>query len=308
MDFFCSFFFNVDINDERQRTFILGICSKILSHPFRITNSSLHLETYNFHVHNCFNQFEIDKLLQEAFQSNNVYVYRSYSSIYVDFKIDTLNNVLPICKQWFQPSIKSLVRLDEEKRRLWNQNFNGNHSEEIMKNDLINNIDIILPGFNYLIDFEWKANESYYHYGVGDLIFGSDYGVYIVIETKWLNMNSGKSVARNHARNEVKTQAKRYRQFAQEKFTVKVIGSSYTNDTVNNAIQFVDSQDEEIAKFITNYYNGSVLWDLILTIIWFPVELVKFVCLILLYTIVVFIPPILFIAFIIWKYPHLLML
>jgi len=262
MDYICSFFFNVNIYDERQRTFVLKTCSKILSYPFSEPNSSLSLGN-EYYGHN---RFEIDVLLNAVFKSNHVNVYRScYSSICIDFKSDTLARVLPICKEWFQPSIKSLKRLDKEKRRSWVQNYNGSHSEERMKNDLINNIDKILPGFNYLVDFEWDVNENYHHYGVGDLIFGSKYGVYISIETKWLNTNSGKSAraSRNYARNEVKTQAERYRRLAQDKFMVKVIGASYTNDA-ENTIQFVNDQDAEIAEIIRFYTNrSSEIWGIL---------------------------------------------
>ncbi|RIA85796.1 hypothetical protein C1645_830239 [Glomus cerebriforme] len=254
MDYLWSFFFKVNINDRRQRIFVLTICSKILSHPSEETTFSLYLENDYFYGQNCLNQFEIDKLLQKAFQSNNVYVYRSPLSICVDFKEDTIKNVLRIYKQWFQPSINSLIRLDEKKRREWNQNHNINNPEDNMKNDLIKNINKIVPGFNYLID---------HPYGAGDLIFGSDYGVYVAIETKQLmNFGTGRSVqvAESYVKNEVKNQAKVYKQIVQEKFMVKVIGVSYTNETKENTIQFADDQDAEIANLINIYYNE--IWNM----------------------------------------------
>ena len=78
----------------------------------------------------------------------------------------------------------------------------------------------IICFFNYFIDFEWKAEQNNYHYGAGGLIFGSDYGVYIVIETEWLNMaKSGHAKrARNEAREKVIHKAQTYKRFAQEKF------------------------------------------------------------------------------------------
>ncbi|CAG8559918.1 10961_t:CDS:2 [Acaulospora colombiana] len=66
-----------------------------------------------------------------------------------------------------------------DKRKEW-KNFyehsNPKHPEDIVKNVLIEQIDIICPGFKYLIDFDWEAERGYSDKGKGDLIFGSDYG------------------------------------------------------------------------------------------------------------------------------------
>jgi hypothetical protein len=244
-----SFFYGVDIDDEEQRKFVLDICTEILSSPST--------DTYNCFDISKYKGLCIDRLLKLVFQSNDVNAYLFHRSLVrVDFNEHTLAIVLQICKVWFQPYLRNLRRLDKEKRREWDQKRNIYHPEERMKNDLINNIDKIFPGFNYLVDFEWCVNEDYSHYGVGDLVFGSDYGVYIVIETKWLNTNAGKTaqVSRNIARNKVKYQATTYKQFAQEKFALKVIGASVTNDS-ENSIQFVDDQDKRIALIIE--YNSA---------------------------------------------------
>lgn len=243
-----SFFYGVDIDDEQQRIFVLDICTEILSSS---------TDTYDCFDISKYKGLCIDRLLKSVFQSNDVNAYLLHRSLVrVDFNEHTLAKVLQICKVWFQPYVKNLRRLDKEKRREWDQNRNTYHPEERMKNDIINNIGKIFPGFNYLIDFEWCVNEDNLHYGVGDLIFGSDYGVYIVIETKWLNTNTGKTaqVSRNISRNKVKYQAITYKQYAQEKLALKVIGASATNDA-ENAIQFVDDQDKRIALII-EYYSG----------------------------------------------------
>ncbi len=133
-----------------------------------------------------------------------------------------------------------------------------NHPEYKMKNDIINKIEEILPGFSYLVDFEWVTGQE--DYGVGDLIFGSDYGVYVIIETKWLNIMNPEQrarIARNQARNNINYQAIIFKQFAEEKFkndAIKVIGASYTNDDI---IQFVDSQDREIAAIIKKRHKSQ---------------------------------------------------
>jgi hypothetical protein len=250
MDYIRSFFFEVNINDERQNEFILDICKKLLSYSY--TNN------YSFVIqYNGLNHFEIDELLKLVFQSNDIDVCRSSNSyIVVNFIYEhyTLERVLQICKVWYQPYIKHLRRLDKEKRSEWYQNSNLNHPEERMKDNIIDNIDKIFPGFNYLIDFDWNVNENYPHYGVGDLVFASDYGVYIVIETKWLSTNIGKNaqISRNNSRKKVKNQAENYRRYAQEKFTTqKVIGASFTNDA-EGTIHFVDDQDARIAEIIAH--------------------------------------------------------
>ncbi|CAG8577777.1 9443_t:CDS:2 [Rhizophagus irregularis] len=240
-----SFFYGVDVDDEQQRIFVLDICTEILSSS---------TDTYNCFDISKYKGLYIDKLLKLVFQSNDVNAHLLHHSLVrVDFNENTLANVLKICK-----------------------NKNIYHPEEKMKNYLINNIDKIFPGFNYLVDFEWCVNEDYLHYGIGDLIFGSDYGVYIVIETKWLNTNTGKTaqVSRNIARNKVKYQSITYKKYAQEKFALKVIGASVTNDE-ENAIQFVDNQDERIASII-KYYHSE--WGTFKTILYyviiFPIKLV----------------------------------
>ncbi|CAG8577741.1 uncharacterized protein OCT59_025503 [Rhizophagus irregularis] len=239
-DYIRSIFFKVNINNERQRTFVLNLCTKFLSS-----------DTRSFGIQsNDLSRFEIDELYKLVFRSNDVKMYFSPNS-FITFNIIqySLASILPICKVWFQPYVESLRRLDKEKRREWNQNSNMNNQVDNMKNDLINNIGQILPGFNYLIDFNWDVYENHRHHEVGDLVFGSDYGVIIVIETKWFNTDT-LSKAQVNARKKARNRVRKYRGYAQEKFiAVKAIGAVFTNDT-GNSIQFVDDQDAGIAKII----------------------------------------------------------
>ncbi|CAB4412205.1 unnamed protein product [Rhizophagus irregularis] len=244
-----SFFYGVDVDDEQQRIFVLDICTKILSSS---------TDTYNCFDISKYKGLYIDRLLKLVFQSNDVNAYLfEYSLVHVDFNENTLAKVLQICKVWFQPYVRNLKRIDREKRREWDQNKNIYHPEEKMKNYLINNIDKIFPVLIILL-------------------ISNDYGVYIVIETKWLNTNTGKTaqVSRNIARNKVKYQSITYKKYAQEKFTLKVIGASVTNDE-ENAIHFVDNQDERIASII-KYYHSE--WGTFKTILYyviiFPIKLV----------------------------------
>jgi hypothetical protein len=112
-DYIRSIFFKVNINDERQRTFVLNLCTKFLSS-----------DTRSFGIQsNDLSRFEIDKLYKLVFRANDVKMYFSPNS-FITFNIIqySLASILPICKVWFQPYVESLRRLDKEKRREWNQN------------------------------------------------------------------------------------------------------------------------------------------------------------------------------------------
>ncbi|RHZ65296.1 hypothetical protein Glove_318g66 [Diversispora epigaea] len=154
------------------------------------------------------------------------------------------------------------IAIDKTKRMEW-KNFyeNSIHSEDALKNDLINQIDRICPGFKYLIDFEWEVEKGYSNKGKGDLIFGSDYGVYLIIETKFLHPGSGRNarVHKHDARHKVREQAKRYREYATERFGIeaKVIGATFTNE--DDKIYFIDDDDQKTAKLVANGFRNPIL-------------------------------------------------
>src|ERR1044071_5877894 len=141
MDYLWSFLFNVNVNDEQQRIFVLNICSKILSHTSQQTDSSLNIGHHYFERH-----YAIDKLLREVFRSNHVNVTRTQMGYYtVDYDDYTMSNVLWICKEWSKPLIQGLKRLNKEKRREWKQTYDGYRykgyrSEDMLKNELIDQI------------------------------------------------------------------------------------------------------------------------------------------------------------------------
>ncbi|CAB4405404.1 unnamed protein product [Rhizophagus irregularis] len=250
-----------DVNDNLQRKSILKICSQILSIPFAQINSSIPLEDDGY-----FNEND-DRICQEVFQKNNVRVVNRYilndvqnrlytRQLYIEYDKDTLKNIIPICKSWFTPLISDLKKIDKEKRNEWTQNHDINNSAEGLKRLLIDNPITTIPGFNYLIDIHWDNEDR-----KNSLIFGSDYGIYLTVETQWLNMNHGQRAKnlRNDARIDVKERARRLKEFAIAKYgnvAIKIIGASYTNDTENEKLQFVDNQDKEIARIIRHLYHG----------------------------------------------------
>src|SRR6185437_10911339 len=85
----------------------------------------------------------------------------------------------------------------------------------------------------------------------GELIFGSDYGIYLIIETKYLNLGTDETAqvfTQNDQLISVREQARKYKEIAAKRFcaeAVKIIGATFTNE--DNRIHFLDG-DEEIAK------------------------------------------------------------
>lgn len=268
-----------DIHDNLQRKFVLKICSQILSIPFAQINTSISLNDDGY-----FNEND-DKICQEVFQKNNVSVVNRYTlndvqsrlytrQLYIDYYKDTLKNIIPICKRWFTPLISDLKKIDEEKRSEWSQNNDINNSAEELKRILINRPIETIPGFNYLIDIQWDNEDR-----KNSLIFGSDYGIYLAVETKWLNMNCGQRAKklRNDAIIDVKERARRLKELAIAKYgnvAIKIIGASYTNDNENAKLQFVDNQDKEIAKIIGYVYNGGKNVHLGISVFIFLIKLI----------------------------------
>jgi hypothetical protein len=251
-----------NIHDNLQRKFIINICSQILSIPFAQINSSISLDDGGYFTENT------DKLFEDVFRKNNIKFTNRYAlsdvknqlytrKLYIEYDKMTLKNIIPICKRLFTPLIDDLKKIDKEKRNDWAQNNDINNPEEGLKRLLINPIGLtmVIPGFNYLVDILWD-NEDHKN----GLIFGSDYGIYLTVETQWLNPNCGQRAKRlrNDARINVKERARRLKGFAIAKYgndAIKIIGASYTNDNENEKLQFVDNQDKEIAKIIENAVN-----------------------------------------------------
>ncbi|CAI2173358.1 13615_t:CDS:2 [Funneliformis geosporum] len=100
---------------------------------------------------------------------------------------------------------------------------------------VINNIGNIQLGFNYLIDFDHERG--------GELIFGSDYGIYIAITRQSTSL--GREVGYGEMQ-----EALIRKNFAEEKYlnnAVRVLRASYIKD---RTIEFENEQDEEIARLI----------------------------------------------------------
>jgi hypothetical protein len=140
---------------------------------------------------------------------------------------------MPICKKWVKSYIVNLLYIDNKARREWNQNYDTYHTIDRWKNNILK-INEIVPGFKYFIDIQWELdddNNVINSNRIGDLIFGSDYGIYLVVETCWLNLSSGSRAEKSRTDD---SESSKFKQFATAKYeneAIKVIGASYTNDT-----------------------------------------------------------------------------
>ncbi|CAG8552944.1 10324_t:CDS:2 [Paraglomus brasilianum] len=148
--------------------------------------------------------------------------------------------------------VSYLQRIDKEKRKCWKERYAcSDHPEDVLRNDLINRIHTMYPEFKYLRDFEWKVDNGFSNRQKGELIFGSDYGIYLIIETKYLNLGTDETAqvfTQNDQLISVREQARKYKEIAAKRFcaeAVKIIGATFTNE--DNRIHFLDG-DEEIAK------------------------------------------------------------
>lgn len=246
----------IDINNEQQRKLILDICFKILSFNYQDQTQTLFLGSFEFSSHE-----DVTKLLQKVFREKNINVMchvtkaNSKMEFYVDYNKNILNSIMPIIKYWYNPFVKELQNLHNVKIKEWKENYDIHHSEDIWRNEIINNIKDIFPGFNYLVDFKWSYNDDNDDNEVGDLVFRSDYGgIYLVLETKWINNKHGeiaKKIRISGIAN-VKKRAQKYKELAIKRFNDNdiVIGISYTNEKEQEPIHFVDIKDEKIFNAI----------------------------------------------------------
>src|SRR5436190_1500489 len=114
------------------------------------------------------------------------------TSLYVVSDVNNIQQrrfIYKLCSQ-----ILSIPFAQVNSHFLENNDYRNNDINRLLKkNYLIKNINEIVPGFKYFVDFQWEFNEfnegnnvAYDNNRIGDLIFGSDYGIYLVIETCWL--------------------------------------------------------------------------------------------------------------------------
>jgi hypothetical protein len=258
--------FVIDINNKQQRTLILDICFRILSFPYQEETETLFLDFYEFSSYD-----DVEELLQRVFRVKNINIMciKSASEVKMEFRVtyrkNIIDNIMPIIKVWYKPCVKELQRQHDVKIKEWKENYDMHHTEDVWKCGIINNHNI-LPGFKYLVDFKWGYNDDNDNIcnvcgkGVGDLVFGSDYGIYLVLETKWLNFKHGE-IARRDKKDGIKIvrkRAQKYKELAKKRFSdCKVIGISYTNDKKQGELDFVDTTDDKIFNAIKKIEIGQ---------------------------------------------------
>ncbi|CAG8453777.1 14813_t:CDS:2 [Rhizophagus irregularis] len=231
----------IDINNEKQRSLILNICFQILSFPYQEETESLLLGFFEFSSHD-----DVTKLLQKVFGENGIIIMchvtkaNSKMEFYVNYDKTLLERIMPIIKDWYKPFVNELQNQHNVKVKEWKENYDIDHSEDILRNRIIDNINDLLPGFNYFVDFKWR--------------------IYLVIETKWLNNNHGDKAkkARIDGINDVKERTLKYKELAKKRFNDIVIGISYTNEKGKDPIHFVDITDEKIFNAIKSNKNKKI--------------------------------------------------
>ncbi|CAI2162995.1 12803_t:CDS:1 [Funneliformis geosporum] len=154
--------------------------------------------------------------------------------IYSSFAPFITENVLPFCEKWFQPHKDLIKNIDKQMRQEWKQYFK-NHPEEKMINELINKDK--LPGFNYLIYFEWCANKGGYEF-----ILGSDYGVCVAVMTKSFQRHH--IISQRNERNSVIQEAK---QIAIDN-SITILKAAYSADV--NIFKFDNDHEKKVANLI----------------------------------------------------------
>jgi hypothetical protein len=102
--------------------------------------------------------------------------------------------------------------------------------------------------FPYVAAFEWPAVEGRDDLGRGDLVMTNGYGIFVVIECKYIDKETGKTARqrRRNQRNMVKEQAADYRDLYQRlKPDAVVLACSYTNE----GLLFMDKDGASFCQF-----------------------------------------------------------
>lgn len=199
-------------NNEDEQNIIIQICKRILEaiqHKHTSTeisyddNIMLHKQIRNINeIENLINKefiqlFE-NKILRKEIKKLPIGIWR------IGFKWDEFNNdsliknILKISREWYYNFTKYFQKIDDQKRDIGTFNsFNpdlNNKNEEELKQYLLDNLKNYLLGFEYLIDYSWNLYDNY----EGNFIFASNSGIFIVIETKYLNVKKNEYNVNKH--------------------------------------------------------------------------------------------------------------
>ncbi len=136
------------------------------------------------------------------------------------------------------------------------RSLNVNEAELQLQRLFVDSCRLKLPSFPYLYDIEWYAGQyGHLNDGRGDLVFTDGCGGFLVVETKVLSDESGKTActSRKKARKAVKLQAQNYRCKLYEK--VKVEGDVVRFIVASTFVRSPAQRDEE--------YSHSFLFEFV---------------------------------------------
>jgi hypothetical protein len=222
-------------------------------------NAMLHKQIRNIdEVNNCideeFSQLFKNNLLRKGIKKIPIGVWR-IEFRWTEFNNDSLiKDLLKISREWYDSFIKYLQKINGQKRNIWSS------EGELQRQQLLRNLRKYLPGFEYLLEYSWKLyDDDNCH--EGDFIFASDYGIFIVVEVKWLNLRNEHNLRKseNVSRNDVRTQVSKYKNIALENFSGKyiaVLGATFTNNLDEITLEFIDN-DEIIVQYLNEIHGPS---------------------------------------------------
>ncbi|CAG8453785.1 uncharacterized protein OCT59_028115 [Rhizophagus irregularis] len=267
-------------NNEDEQNIIIQICKRILEaiqHKHTSTeisyddNIMLHKQIRNINeIENLINKEFIQlfehKILRKEIKKLPIGIWR------IGFKWDEFNNdsliknILKISREWYYNFTKYFQKIDDQKRDIGTFNsFNpdlNNKNEDELKQCLLDNLKNYLLGFEYLIDYSWNLYDNY----EGNFIFASNSGIFIVVETKYLNVkkNEYNDISISSLNNDVKDQSLKYKDKVAMEFNGKYItllGATLICDLDANSLDKVtfefNDNDEIIARHIKEVHDFS---------------------------------------------------
>ncbi|CAG8838146.1 25504_t:CDS:1, partial [Racocetra persica] len=182
---------------------------------------------------------------------------------------ELLGKLLHISSKWYVPFNEYLYKRHKKQIYKWSMHNDVSAKEHQLKSQLLKNLSTYLPGFKYLYTFEWNYVLNKPHYGQGDFIFASDFGIFCVVEVKHLRTITGSSArkARNMARKIVGLQALKYKMLALKKYenqqltvvsAIFINGLSWHKNKDDVYLIFVNEIDKKIAQVIGRKYKKEL--------------------------------------------------
>ncbi|CAB4473299.1 hypothetical protein RhiirA5_357123 [Rhizophagus irregularis] len=243
----------VSSNNSDKQNLVLQICKGIFeaiqneNTTADISCSMSHKQIRNTNeVEECINK-EFGQLFRNNVLRKEISSYSIFNTWRIRFKWSEFNNdsliknLLKISKEWYNPFTNYLQRIDSQmsNKRFYEQNG---------KDDILDNLKNLLPGFDYLIEYSW--NSYYNNYCYGDFVFASYSGIFIKVT---VNTKDG------HRFQSLKNKNKSLENF--EGKYVTLLRATYNHDeddSENATLEFIDDSDEIIVQNLKKIHTTSL--------------------------------------------------